>query len=114
MATASWTNSISIQKGSNADPFHFRTGTGTYSRLYFTNTNTIYICNQKSSAGKYLFIHTSPTHTAAAVKAKAANKDVSRRLAYGPENFLPETFKQTSLEMRQEEMSRDEMVCDEA
>ena len=37
---------------------------------------------------EYLFNHTSPTHTAAAVKGKAANKDISKRLAYGPENFF--------------------------
>ena len=36
------------------------------------------------------------THTAAAVKGKAANKDVLRRLALGPENYFPETFEQTS------------------
>ena len=47
-------------------------------------------------AWEYLFFHTSPTHTAAAVKAKAANKDVSRRLAYETENFYPEKIKQKS------------------
>ena len=47
-----------------------------------------------------------PNHTAAAVKVKAANKDVSRRLALGPENYFAETFKQTS-------QRRDKMVCDE-
>ena len=34
------------------------------------------------------FIHSSPTHTAAAVKAKAANWDVWRHLLYGTKNFF--------------------------
>ena len=37
---------------------------------------------------EYLFIHSSPTHTAAAVKAKAANWDVWRHLLYGTKNFF--------------------------
>ena len=41
------------------------------------------------------------------MKGKEANKDISRCLALGPENYFPETFEQTSLR-------RDEMVCDEA
>ena len=63
-------------------------------------------------AWEYLFFHTSPTHTAAAVKAKAANKDVSRRLAYETENFYPEKIKQKS--KSRDETRRDEMFRDEA
>ena len=37
---------------------------------------------------EFLFIHSSPTHTAAAVKAKAANWDVWRHLLYGTKNFF--------------------------
>ena len=36
------------------------------------------------------------------MKGKAANKDVLRRLALGPENYFPETFEQTS--QRRDEM----------